>query len=257
MAYYKNDSGKVFSGWVQVKNPWKYEFRVCMLHENILHTETLVQCADADDFVLVDKVKTNPEFISGLHNTITSELMSFSQIDKGFNISSVVDDVIKKAMLCPLRKNTRTIEELLHSCVYRVCMGYLQPNIHIVDRRLELGCILSTKKHVYTTDRVLSYINAEYTSYSGHKKSYFDSIEINVGYLSRISKDEIRGFLTQNKQEVYEFVYDCTFRALMRRTSLWNRIPEILEAMRFLRIDKVLITNQNIIVFKFILKEEN
>lgn len=252
----------ICSGWRRVhkqkgKNMTSiYEYRVCTIDkDNIVSTETMKsgyklpwrwEENEHEDIVIMKR----------LFEQVVNELKSFTS--KIFIQNSEIIECIKdELLLCKMK--VRSLEYVIKMTIFRICTKYLKPEIKIntTSKKLIPGYMLIDQEKVYDKiSNVFTLLKTRSSSYNDSDQKYFDSIEFEIGYPTFLSKQDIRRILNQYGIMIKEFIYDQLFLAIMKKTSLWNKIPDILFIIKFLKLERIQIAAQNILIFKFVVKED-
>ena len=252
MSNIKLKDGIVCSGAVEVKST-----------KNGRRANVGRTCSIVNNTIVTSKGCTYQNFIDDkfmetVRDSVFEELETFSNIQLPDSEISTITELCRTEMLKPVGSRTRSYEQLIKAIVYRTCLKYLRPNIYL-DKSGKLSmnraCLSSDTTTYPNIGKMLTITETSSMTFLGECSNYFDSIEIDVGYSSKFSREMIKKYISMYKTEVYEFVYDGLFMTILKRFTLWEKVPDILEIIRFLKLERVQLTRTNLLVFKFVIKD--
>ena len=253
MTEIKLENRLICHGEVKNNTAWfGYEYRAAQIIDGMIIANRVNQW----DFY--KKPKKDLDFFKKLKEDVVDEIKLFADIKIP---TQLLDDTLETASMTELlavRRKASTYDEIKKGVVFKVCSAYLHPNIHLVNKRLSMdGAYLTDLPHKYANiDIVLTVYKINSISCTDSNPKYFDYIEIEVGYVSSFTKEQIKAYISNHKSDISMLLYDRLFITIMRKHSLWDKVPDVLSIMRYMKLDRIQITSTNLIVFRFGFKDE-
>lgn len=250
----KTDTRVICHGEIKCKSArFGYEYRAAQIIDGMI----IAKKVEEEEFWR--EPEKDLEFFEKLKTDVVTEIRLFADIRIPAQLLADIVETASVTELLAVRRKASTYEEIKKGVVFKVCSAYLRPNIHIVNRRLSMvGAYLSELPHRYTDiDNVLTVYKIRSTSCVDSDQKYFDYIDIEVGYITSISKEQIKAYISEHKSDISMLLYDKLFITIMRKYSLWDKVSDVLSIIRYMKLERIRITSQNLIIFRFGFKDEN